>query len=352
MPDIGTTVREWFGTHTYHGPATSLAELVALKGRRRVSVVMPARNEAATIGAIVGSVRSELSTTGLVDEILVVDSHSSDDTARIARDHGATVVPTHDATEGVDDGKGGALRTGIEQMSGDVAVLLDADVREFGTDFVRGLLAPLLHDEQLVLVKAFYDRPWDTGGESRDAAARDASGGGRVTELVARPIIAQRTPELAGFVQPLSGECALVRESLSDQSFVSGYGVDIALLLQTVRTHGLAAVAQADLGRRLHRHQDLDALGRMALQVSAAFDIVLDGTDVVEHERTTVRRDASGTVSLHGENVATRRLPAPVLSAAPGPAPPAAPSAAPGPAPPAAPSAAPGPAPPPGPSAV
>lgn len=274
---------------------------------RRVSVVLPARDEAPTVGAIIRAVDTELRRTGLVHEILVVDSRSRDETAAVAREAGATVVPVDDAADGGDTGKGGALRTGIAHMSGDVGVFLDADVRDFGTDFVRGLLTPLLRDPGLVMVKAFYDRPWNVGPETPSGA----TGGGRVTELVARPLIARRAPELAGFVQPLSGECAFVRDAVAAQPVASGYGVDVAMLLQTVRAHGLDAVAQADLGRRLHRHQDLHALGRMALQVAAAFDLVLDDREVVETVRTMLGRDEAGTTALRTETVTTRLLPPP-----------------------------------------
>lgn len=311
--DIGRQVRDWFAAATHHGPPAETAELVALKQDRRVSVVLPARDEAATVGEIVASLRADLGAAGLLDEILVVDSHSRDATAEVARAAGAAVVPAQDHTPGLDDGKGGALRTGVAAMTGDIGVFLDADVREFGTDFVRGLLTPLLRDDRLRLVKAFYDRPWNLPGD----VPSGSSGGGRVTELVARPLIARLAPELAGFVQPLSGECAFVRAAVAGQPFTSGYGVDIALLWQVAREHGLDAVAQADLGRRLHRHQDLDALSRMALQVEAAFEIVGADVDAVRSQRTAVRRDDDGRVALEAETVLTRRLPPPDCDLAP-----------------------------------
>lgn len=311
--DVEQRVRDWFATSTHHGPPAGTDELVELKRARRVSVVLPARDEAATVGDIVVSLRTELGTAGLVDEILVVDSHSRDATVEVARAAGAVVLPARDCTVGLDDGKGGALRTGVAAMTGDVGVFLDADVREFGTDFVRGLLSPLLRDDRLRLVKAFYDRPWNLPGD----VPSGSSGGGRVTELVARPLIARRAPELAGFVQPLSGECAFVRAALAGQPFTSGYGVDIALLWRVVREHGLEAVAQADLGRRLHRHQDLDALSRMALQVEAAFEIVGADVATVSSQRMAVRRGDDGRVDLEPETVVTRRLPPPDCDLAP-----------------------------------
>lgn len=304
MPEPSPDVAGWFATHTHHGAPAPLAELLERARGRRISVVLPARNEAGTIGAIVTAVRNDLVGAGLVDEVLVVDSHSRDATADEARAAGAIVVPTQDVTPGVDDGKGGAMRTGIERMTGDIGIFLDADVRDFGTDFVSGLLTPLLRNPATVLVKAFYDRPW-----SPDGSSTDASGGGRVTELVARPLIARQAPEIGGFVQPLAGECAFVRSAVLDLPLVSGYGVDVALLLGSVRRYGLDRVAQVDLGRRLHRHQDLQALGRMALQVQAAFDIVLEGVPEVVSERSVLTRTPSGTMRLELQTVSTRSLP-------------------------------------------
>lgn len=288
--------RRWFAARTLTaGPP--VGDLVAAKAGRRVSVILPARDEAATIGEIVRRVRTALcDLVPLVDEVLVVDSRSGDATAAEAAAAGATVVASTDPGDGFDGGKGSAMRTGIARMSGDVGVFLDADVTGFDPAFVARLVGPLLTDPSLVLVKAFYDRPTHDGG------------GGRVTELVARPEIARRAPELGGFVQPLAGECAFVRDAFVDLPVVSGYGVDVGMLLHAVRKHGLDATAQADLGRREHQHQGLVALGRMALQVRAAFDLVLDGREAVVDERWVPTRDADGTADLVAERVETRLL--------------------------------------------
>lgn len=305
LPDEPAAALDWFGRRTFDARGTDPAGLADLKAGRSVSAVLPARDEATTVGAIVTSVREQLvERSGLVDEVIVVDSRSSDDTARVARDAGATVHPVEDL-DGVDGGKGAALRTGVARMSGDLGVFLDADVRDFGVDFVVGLLDPLLRDDSLVLVKAFYDRPWTGSG------AEATTGGGRVTELVARPLIAQRAPLLSGFVQPLAGEVAFRRDAVVDLPFATGYAVDIAMLLQVLDVHGLDAMGQADLGRRVHRHQDLAALGRMAVQVGAAFDLVLDGHDEVVRERSVLTRNAAGTMQLGSETVTTRLLPSP-----------------------------------------
>jgi glucosyl-3-phosphoglycerate synthase len=278
----------WFGTHTYDVAEFDRAALVAAKGHTRVSVLIPARDEADTVGAIVTTLRTELvDDVPLVDEIIVIDSHSTDGTAEIARAAGATVFHVDEIVPhaGTRTGKGEALWKALAVMSGDIGIYLDADVQEFTADFVTGLLGPLLQDDELVFVKAFYDRPWSSG------PAR-SSGGGRVTELVARPLILQRVPLLSGFVQPLAGECAFRLDAVIDVPYVSDYGVDIGLMIDIVRDHGLAAMAQVDLGHRRHRHQDLAALSAMAQHVQAAFELRVDpgATEQVESTAVVFRR--------------------------------------------------------------
>ena len=287
MPD--TDVQRWFGTRTYRAEQFDPAALVAAKAGRRVSVLIPARDEAATVGAIVTTIRSELvERLALVDEIVVVDSHSSDGTGDVARAAGAKVFHVDEVLPQVGSrpGKGEAMWKALAVMTGDIGIYLDADVQEFTADFVVGLLGPLLLDDDLVFVKAFYDRPWSTG------PAR-SSGGGRVTELVARPLILDRTPQLAGFVQPLAGECSFRVEALRSIPFVSDYGVDIGLMIDVERDHGLRAMAQVDLGLRRHRHQDLVALSAMTQHVRAAFDLRVepDGRGSVERTAVVFARD-------------------------------------------------------------
>lgn len=299
--DSSERVNAWFASHTFAHPQVSVKDVVALKRGRRVSAILPSRNEETTLPMIL----SALDGLGdLLDEVLVIDSRSTDRTAELAEAAGATVLQVRDDD---DSGKGGALRLGVARMTGDVGVFLDADVVDFDTGFPVALLHTLLSQDDLLLVKGFYDRPW--GGSAEEAESR-VTGGGRVTELVARPLIARRAPLLAGFAQPLAGEVAFVREALVDLPFVSGYGVDIALLLGVLERRGLDAMAQVDLGVRLHGHQELDALGSMALQVAAAFDIWLGDAPSVERLRTTVRRDASG-LQLDEQPVRTWLLGAP-----------------------------------------
>lgn len=267
MPENDTAA--WFDSHTFHVEQFDPDALVAAKGDTTVSILIPARDEAATVGAIVTTLRTELmERRGLIDEIIVMDSHSTDGTADIARAAGATVFHVDEVIPhmGTRRGKGEAMWKSLAVMSGDIGIYLDADVQDFSADFVIGLLGPLLTDDDLVFVKAFYDRPWSSGSNR-------SSGGGRVTELVARPLILDRTPALSGFVQPLAGECAFRADALRAVPFVSDYGVDIALMIDVLREHGLDAMAQVDLGLRRHRHQDLAALSAMAQHVQAAFDL-------------------------------------------------------------------------------
>ncbi|MCH1867264.1 glucosyl-3-phosphoglycerate synthase [Nocardioides sp. CFH 31398] len=237
------------------------------RGRTTTSVVLPARDEAATVGDIVTRIRRELvERCPLVDELVVVDSGSCDDTAAVARAAGATVVRQEDVAPELGDrpGKGEALWKSLLVTRGDVVTFVDADLRDFDPQFVVGLLGPLLDDPAVQFVKGFYDRPLRSGESVMPA------GGGRVTEMLARPLLAAHYPELAGFVQPLAGEYAGRRGLLERVPFVSGYGVEIALLVDVLESAGLHAMAQVDLGRRVHRNSDDAALGRMASQVYLA----------------------------------------------------------------------------------
>jgi len=268
LSDIPTAALDWFATHTFRSASFSADRLVDAKAGRRISVILPAKDEAATIGGIISSIRASLiEAQPLVDEIIVIDSHSSDDTSLIAREAGATVFHVDDVLPhlGSNPGKGEALWKALAVMSGDIGIYLDADVQDFSPDFVTGLLGPMLQDDELVFVKGFYDRPWNSPG------AAQPTGGGRVTELVARPLILEQAPLLAGFVQPLAGECAFRYDALSAVPFVSGYGVDIGLMIDVVNVHGLSSMAQVDLGMRKHSHQDLAALSAMAQHIHGAF---------------------------------------------------------------------------------
>lgn len=240
-----------------------LDELVGAKGATTVSVCIPARNEEPTVGAIVDRIRTDLvDSLGLVDEIVVIDDHSTDATAERAAAAGARVVRAAEVLGefGAGHGKGEALWKSLFASTGDIVIWCDADVRDFDTGFITGLLGPLLTDPAVGFVKGFYERPDD--GTVR--------GGGRVTELVARPMLTLLLPELAGIVQPLSGEYGGRRSVLEQVPFVEAYGVDIAMLIDIATRFGVGAIAQVDLGRRVHRNRPLHELSPMAAQVMQA----------------------------------------------------------------------------------
>jgi glucosyl-3-phosphoglycerate synthase len=225
--------------------------VLALKGDQTAAVILPARNEARTVGAIVRSVLADAG-PGLVDEIVVVDSASTDETAEIATRAGARVVTAAAA------GKGEAMWQGVAATDADLIVFIDADLERFDPRFVPSLLGPLVAGEGVALVKGAYDRRTE---------ADVTVGGGRVTELTARPLLAAFWPELGRIVQPLGGEYAARRDLLEQLPFRCGYGVDIGLLLDTDDLLGPGAIAQVDLHERFHSHSDLSALGRMAAEV-------------------------------------------------------------------------------------
>ncbi len=257
-------VREWLARCSSRAAEWPAESLIAAKGNRRVSVVIPARDEEATVGTIVAMIRQRLiERVQLVDELIVVDSRSRDATAAAAAAAGATVVAQEEVLQHLPplDGKGEALWKGLAASTGDIVTFIDADLRGFTADFVTGLLGPLLVDPTLAYVKGFYHRPLVEG------ATTIADGGGRVTELVARPLLNLYWPALAGFVQPLAGECAARRDVLERIPFVTGYGVEFGLLVDLLDLVGLDALAQVDLGQRQHTHQGTEALGRMAGQI-------------------------------------------------------------------------------------
>jgi glucosyl-3-phosphoglycerate synthase len=260
-------VRTWTERSSFRSDQWSARELARAKAGALVSVVLPAHDEESTVGAIVAAIRQDLMVSvPLVDELVVMDSHSTDATAEVARHAGATVVQQSEVLPGLGDrtGKGETLWKSLHVTTGDVLVFVDADLREFDTQFVVGLLGPLLARPELSFVKGFYDRPLAHGDTVLPA------GGGRVTELVARPLLNLHWPVLAGVVQPLAGEYAARRELLEQLPFVSGYGVEIAMLIDVVERLGLGAMAQVDLGVRRHRNSDDVTLGRMGAQVYLA----------------------------------------------------------------------------------
>ena len=302
--------RAWFRQRT--ASTASLADVDAgallrakRRGGHRVSVVLPARNEEATVGRLAGEIAERwMREVPLVDELLVVDSDSTDATAEVARAAGADVVATTDVlpAHGTRPGKGEALWKSLAATTGDLVVFLDADLLGEVGHYVPGLLGPLLTDPQVSFVKGCYTRPLSVDGVER------AAGGGRVTELTARPLLNALWPELAGVVQPLGGEYAGRRSVLERVPFVSGYGVDVGLLVDLLDACGLGALAQVDLGVRRHVSQPEDALGVMAGQVVAAMLARAPVASVPGGLLTRFRHDGTGFVP-HSTAVAVDERP-------------------------------------------
>jgi glucosyl-3-phosphoglycerate synthase len=243
-------------------PGVDVAALVDAKEATgaSISVCLPARNEEATVGQIVATVRRNLvEHAPLVDEVVVMDDGSTDATAEAASWEGARVLAVDDVLPDLPrgSGKGNALWKSLYVCQGDIVCWLDADVRNFGPHFVTRLVAPLLTDPTVGFVKSYYRRPLH--GE--------ATGGGRVTELMARPVISALFPHLAGFVQPLAGEYAGRRTLLETVPFVEGWGVEIGLLIDLVANFGTDAITQVDLDVREHRNRPLEALAPQAMAI-------------------------------------------------------------------------------------
>lgn len=238
-------------------------ELIDRKLGRRISVVVPALDDEDTVAGVIAAARPWLG--GLVDELLVLDAGSADRTIARARAAGATVYTREEALPAVvpRPGKGEVLWRSLAVCTGDLIVFLDADLVEPNPSFVPALLGPLLDDPGLALVKGYYRRPLAS------AAGVDADGGGRVTQLVARPLLTALAPALAEIVQPLGGEYAATRTFLGDISYASGYGAEIGILIDCWQRHGLSAIAQVDLGTRVHRSRPTHELAVMSRQVVA-----------------------------------------------------------------------------------
>ena len=292
----------------FDDPEALLAEVQATRAGRTIAVCLPCRNEEATVGALVASIRSTLQgRTGLVDELIVIDDGSTDATARVAADAGATVVSVDavHAVAGPGSGKGNALWASLAVSRGDLVVWCDADVTSFRPDWIVKLVAPLLAHDELALVKAAYRRPEDRGG------------GGRTTELTARPLLSLFHPVLAALDQPLAGEYAVRRSVIEQLPMVQGWGVEVALLVDVLRSHGPAALAQVDLGLREHRHRPLDELAVQAAEVAATIlarspgAALPDGAALVRSGGSTVPLNLAERPPLAGAPVARPEGPTP-----------------------------------------
>ncbi|CAM4419162.1 Glucosyl-3-phosphoglycerate synthase [Mycobacterium basiliense] len=256
----------WLSDRSWNRPRWTISELIAAKRGRTISVVLPALNEEETIESVIDSIFPLVD--GLVDELIVLDSGSTDDTEIRAIAAGVRVVSREQALPEVParPGKGEALWRSLAATSGDIVVFIDSDLVNPHPMFVPWLVGPLLTGEGIHLVKSFYRRPLQVGDASGTAGE---TGGGRVTELVARPLLAALRPELGRVMQPLGGEYAASRELLTSLPFAPGYGVEIGLLVDTFDRLGLDAIAQVNLGVRAHRNRPLAELGAMSRQVIA-----------------------------------------------------------------------------------
>ncbi len=274
---VDLEVSIWAERRRYRAAAFDLAELGAKKRTTSVSVVIPTKECADTIGSVIRQTVGPLTELGLVDELLVVDAGSKDGTAAVA---GAAGASTLDQDEILPDwgpavGKGDAMWRALSVTSGEVVCFLDGDTRNPHRRHLQGLLGPILADDSVRLVKGAFERPLQSGDASLPHEA------GRVTELMARPLLNLHEPRLAGFAQPLAGEFSARRSLLEAIPFPAGYGVEIAVLIDALHREGLDALAECDLGSRQNRHQPLRALGEMAYAVLAAVERRRDRQGVI-----------------------------------------------------------------------
>jgi glucosyl-3-phosphoglycerate synthase len=266
----------------------TIEQVARLRGDRRITLCIPARNEAEHLAAVVSPAVAEL-VGSVIDEVLVIDDGSSDQTAAVATSHGARVVSVAEATLGREPGrgKGNALWASLLVTESEFVVWCDADVSTFRSDWVAALIGPMLVNDDLHLVKASQTRPEGSGG------------GGRTTELVARPLLSMFFPELTAIDQPLGGEYAVRRHAVEQVPFMMGWGVEIALLIDLAHRFGIDCLGQVDLGERRHRHHDLAALSVQAAEVMAAVLERVDGIDPDQLAPMMLRRPGEEAIALN-----------------------------------------------------
>jgi glycosyltransferase involved in cell wall biosynthesis len=264
---ISILVDKWFAENTYHGDEFGdLKQLMALKEAQgtTISLALPALNEEKTVAKVITTIKTALKdNVPLIDEMILIDSNSTDRTREIAENLGVkTYIHQQILPDlGARSGKGEALWKSLLVTKGDIIAWIDTDIVNIKPRFVYGIIGPLLLNTQIKFVKGFYQRPLKLGGKVK------ASGGGRVTELTARPLINLFYPELSGVIQPLSGEYAGRRQALETATFFSGYGVETGLLIDIFERYGLEVIAQVDLLERVHHNQELEALSKMAFAI-------------------------------------------------------------------------------------
>ncbi|KKR03610.1 MAG: Glycosyl transferase family 2 [Candidatus Uhrbacteria bacterium GW2011_GWF2_39_13] len=263
-------INKWLKEKTFHYKDFNIPDLVRIKEEKnlKISLCFPTLNEEKTIGKSVVMMKSELMLRHkLIDEIAVIDSGSTDSTCVIAKEFGAQVYNSADylKDEGYYKGKGENMWKALYLLKGDIIVFIDADISNIHHRFAYGLLGPLLQNPDIRYVKAFYSRPF------QNEKGIAPSGGGRVTEILIRPLFSQFFPSLTGIVQPLSGECAGYREIFENISFPVGYGVETGMLIDIYKKWGLDAIAQTNLDLRIHRNQDIASLGKMSFGILQTF---------------------------------------------------------------------------------
>ncbi len=291
--DLSTRVDRWFAENTFHSSEFSdLRALMVLKERQGVtiSVGLPALNEGKTVGHVIDTIKSALmDEIPLIDEIVLIDSDSTDDTVQIAESRG---IPVYRHSEiladevGTQRGKGEALWKSLHVLKGDLIAWIDTDITNIHPRFIYGLLGPLLKRPNIQYVKGFYQRPIKVGDTLQ------AYGGGRVTELVARPLLNLFYPELSGIIQPLSGEYAGRRSALETLPFFSGYGVETGMLIDIHNYGGLECIAQSDLEQRVHHNQPLVGLSKMSFAILQVFISRLEtryDVRLLEHANRTMK---------------------------------------------------------------
>ena len=293
-------VLQWFNTHTFHHSRfEDLARLVELKKKQgvKISVGIPTLNEEANIGKVISTLMPLVEKFDLIDEIAIIDSGSSDATCEIARAAGAKVFVSekHLKGHGVFFHKGENLWKSLHMLKGDIICWVDADIENIHQRFVYGLVGPMLEDEKIGYVKAFYERPIQRDGNI------EPTGGGRVTEIFARPMFNTFYPELTGIIQPLSGEYAGRRAVFEKVPFFIGYGVETGLLIDIFNKFGLEAMAQVDLDVRIHRNHPTEALGKMSFGLLQVFLARVPELKPVLNDFNAVYRFPETQVTKSGE---------------------------------------------------
>ena len=261
-------LNEWYLNNTFHYKQFDVKNLIKIKKRKNITISLcfPTLNEEQTIGSILKTVKKELCNPGLLDEIIVIDSNSSDNTVEVVKSAGFKIYQHSDILPeyGSYKGKGDALWKSLYVLKGDIIVWCDSDIKNFHSRLIYGIIGPLLINEDISFVKAFYKRPLRIDGSYMKRE------GGRVTKILVRPMLNMFYPELSKLHQPLSGEYAGRREILEQIPFFTGYGVEIGMLIEIYERFGLDKIAQVDAKRRVHRNHPLSALSKMSFSIMQA----------------------------------------------------------------------------------